>query len=94
MIDLFERPVPGHRKADQVLTCRQRKMGVALDICGQDPPLIPSTHPPERVDDARGMSVDDCLRKWLPDFDACADEPDLQVRCALAAGGTARDGSR
>jgi hypothetical protein len=71
-------------------TCLQSELGDALILCEYQKPLVPKPNDPPWTEGAPGLTVDECLRKWVPNLDACEDEPDRQWKCELRVASTPR----
>ena len=59
-------------------------MHVAFGLCERSPAVIPGKDEDD-LQMARDLSVDDCLRAWVPYIDACKDESDRQWRAMEVA---------
>lgn len=75
--------VPQEDGIGRLATCREHEMKGAFRLCELERPLVPSTARPNRVESRPGLTMEECLRVWSETYDACPDQPDEQVRCAL-----------
>ena len=72
-----EEEVPQNGSTKRIPTELESELDAAFSLCEVDPPIIPSAGPVE-VQQAPGLSMEDCLRKWLPVIERHPDEPDRQ----------------